>query len=146
MTKPFMWALMDDLGNPYFSECCVGAESDMISEAQNHNDCAEEAGDDARLSAVPLFLNQPALNWRSVTDELPVPDIITGRCRLCIVRISFFPHVGNPALAMTSIVYDNYHPRMEAPAGTPQGCWGCNEGLVTHWLYADELLETVPCQ
>lgn len=143
MTKPFMWALMDDLGNPYFSECCVGAESDMISEAQNHNDCAEEAGDDARLSAVPLFLNQPALNWRSVTDELPVPDMSNGLSRLCMVRISYF---GPSSMRHETIVYDWYNRRANPSIGQESGYWGYNAGLVTHWLYADELLETVPCQ
>ena len=80
------------------------------------------------------------LNWRKYPDAVPEQEV-RGCMKLCIVRIQYINGLNE---LVTTIMYDWYNPNVRVldEYGNEDyiGKWTENDGEVTHWFYADELL------
>lgn len=80
------------------------------------------------------------LNWRKYPDAVPEQEV-RGCMELCIVRIQYINGLNE---LVTTIMYDWYNPNVRVldEYGNEDyiGKWTENDGEVTHWFYADELL------
>lgn len=86
-------------------------------------------------------LHTPPVRWRCVADhEFPI-DTPDGYRKLCVVRIEN----RDPDRDWDeAIVYDWWSYRSAPLPGDRVGFWESHDGCVTHWIYAEELLESGP--